>query len=103
MLRVADRKAQSRHIRDICCAVADLALDDEDRFAGMPLSGCGKAVKMDAAKVHRQTERGIKRRGLRHGPDHVGALADNGRVSERKSNDNALHACQTIFPAPSFA
>jgi hypothetical protein len=34
MLRVADRKAQRRHIRDIGCAVADLALDDEDRFAG---------------------------------------------------------------------
>jgi hypothetical protein len=29
---------------------------------------------------------------LRHGPDHVGALADNGRVNERKSKDNALHA-----------
>jgi len=81
MLRVADRKAQTRHIRALRCAIADLALDDEDRFAGMPLSGCGKAVKMEAAQVHRQTERGIKRCGLRHGPDQIGALSDNCRVS----------------------
>jgi len=53
ILRVADRKAQRRNIRAIGCAVADLALDDEDPFAVMPLSGCGKVVKMDAAKVHR--------------------------------------------------
>ena len=52
MLGIADREMQRRHIRACRCAIADLTLDDEDRFAVMSLSGCGKAVKMDAAKVH---------------------------------------------------
>jgi hypothetical protein len=90
MLRVADRKAQMRHILAFSCAIADLALDDKDPFAVMPRSGCGKAAKMDAAKVHRQTERGIKRCG--HGPNQIRALADNRRVSKRKSENNALQA-----------
>jgi len=92
MLRVADRKAQMRHILDFRCAIADLALDDEDAFAVMPLSGCGKVPKMDTAKVHRETERGIKRCGLRHGPDQIGTLADDRRVSKRKSENDALQA-----------
>ena len=92
MLRVANRKAQMRHIFDFRCAIADLALDDKDPFAVMPLSGCGKVAKMDAAKVHRQTERGIKRCGLRHGPNQIRALADNRRISKRKSENNALQA-----------
>lgn len=53
MLRVADCKAQKRDIRALCRAIADRALDDEDRLAVTPLGGCGKAVEMDAAKVHR--------------------------------------------------
>jgi len=90
MLRIADRKAQMRHIRVLCCAIADLAVDDEDRFAVVPLSRCGNTGKMQAAKVHRQTERGIKRRGLRHGPDNIGTLGNNCRVSQRKSENKAL-------------
>ena len=90
MRRIADRKAQRRHIRTIGCAIADLALDDEDRFAVVPLSRCGNAAKMHAAKVHRQTERGIKRLGLRHGPDNIGTLGNNCRVGHRKSENKAL-------------
>jgi hypothetical protein len=45
---------------------------------------------MHAAKVHRQTERGIKRRGLRHGPDNIGTLGNNCRVGQRKSENKAL-------------
>ena len=90
MLRIADRKAQRRHLGALRCTIADLALDDEDRFAVVPLSRCGNTGKMQAAKVHRQTERGIKRRGLRHGPDNIGTLGNNCRVSQRKSENKAL-------------
>ena len=90
MRRIADRKAQRRYLGALRCAIADLALDDEDRFAVVPLSRCGKSGKMHAAKVHRQTERGIKRRGLRHGPDNIGTLGNNCRVGHRKSENKAL-------------
>ena len=92
VLGVADRKAQKRDICALCRAIADRALDDEDRLAVTPLCRGGKAVEMDAAKVHRQTEQGKKRRGLRHGPDQIGARADNRYVSERKCENKALHA-----------
>jgi len=84
------QSAKARHLSALRCAIADLALDDEDRFAVVPFSRCGNAGKMHAAKVHRQTERGIKRRGLRHGPDNIGTLGNNCRVSQRKSENKAL-------------
>lgn len=87
-MRIAN--AQLRHIQARRRAIADRALDDKNRFAVSPLGSCGKAVKMDAAKVHRQPERGKKRCGLRHGPDQIGALADNRRVNEHKCENNAL-------------
>jgi hypothetical protein len=67
-------------------------LDDEDRFAVVPLSGCGNAGKVDAAKVHRQPERGVKRRGLRHCPHHIGTLGDNYGIGQRKSENKTLQA-----------
>src|SRR5713101_2001575 len=80
------------------CIVADLALDDEDRLAVAPLRGGSDAIKPESANVHRQAKPGIKSRGLRHGPDQVGAPADNGRIGDDQPEDDNLQTRQRQPP-----
>jgi hypothetical protein len=85
--RVAQRKAQPRHIHRQRRGARDLALDHEHRHAVMGLVGNGDVLEHQPAQVHRQSDRGIERCHLRGAAHDVLAPGEQCRHHRHQHQD----------------
>ena len=93
---------QTRHVDGLAGGVDDIAFDHQDRHALVLFRGGVDVVESQAAQIHRQTDHGVERRGLRQRAHEIAAPADENGIEQSSARmavcrrDSGQAACPRL-------